>query len=259
MPDTPQSATGQAALLTGRNVSRDVGQHYGPKPNQAVAEILRQDNVFMRLRALGRPAALLNAYPAGYFQSITSGRRLYSAIPMGVTSAGFALMTAEDLAAGRALSADFTGAGWAAQPNFPKAPVYTPDEAGRQLAALSQAYDLSWFDYWASDYAGHHQDAPAAIGLLESLDGVLGGLVGAWAGRDDLIVLTSDHGNMEDLGVRGHTLNPVPGLLIGPEPLRRRFARQLHDLTDFAPAVLDIILGSGLEPDSSSPTKLDMP
>jgi 2,3-bisphosphoglycerate-independent phosphoglycerate mutase len=258
-PDTPQSATGQACLLTGRNVPQEVGQHYGPKPNEPVAKILRQDNIFKKLSAAGRPAALLNAYPPGYFQAIASGRRLYSAIPLAVTAAGIALMTAEDLQAGRALSADFTGAGWAAQASFPPAPVYTPHDAGVKLAELSLRYDLGWFDYWASDYAGHHQDEPAAIGLLESFDGVLGGLVGAWADRHDLIVLTSDHGNLENLSARGHTLNPVPGLLIGPEALRRRFAGQLHDLTDFAPAVLDIILGSNLESETSSPNQQDVP
>lgn len=243
VPNTPQSASGQASLLTGRNVPQSIGGHYGPKPNPAVAEVLRQDNLFMQVKGRGGTAALLNAYPPGYFQAIESGRRLYSAIPLAVTAAGVPLMTADDLVAGKALSADFTGDGWASQPNFPPAPVYSPEGAGRLMADLAASYDLSWFDYWASDYAGHHQDAEAAVRLMESFDGVLGGLVGAWGDRRDLIVLTSDHGNMEDLGARGHTLNPVPGLLIGPEDLRRRFSEGLADLTGFAPAVLDIIYG----------------
>ena len=33
MPLKPQSATGQATILTGRNVPQLVGEHYGPKPN----------------------------------------------------------------------------------------------------------------------------------------------------------------------------------------------------------------------------------
>ncbi len=241
VPKTPQSATGQASLLTGRNVPLEIGGHYGPKPNPAVADILRQDNLFMQVKGRGGTAALLNAYPPGYFQAIDSGRRLYSAIPLALTAAGFPLMTADDLQAGRALSADFTGDGWASQPSFPPAPVYSPEDSGRLMAGLAASRDLSWFDYWASDYAGHHQDAEAAVRLMESFDGVLAGLIDAWGDRRDLIVLTSDHGNMEDLSARGHTLNPVPGLLIGPEDLRRRFAEQLVDLTGFTPAVLDII------------------
>jgi hypothetical protein len=241
VPKTPQSASGQASLLTGRNVPDEIGGHYGPKPNPAIADILRQDNVFMQVKSRGGSAALLNAYPPGYFQAVDSGRRLYSAIPQALTAAGIPLMTSDDLQAGRALSADFTGAGWAAQPNFPPAPVYSAEDAGKLMAELAASYDLSWFDYWASDYAGHHQDAEAAVRLMESFDSVLAGLLEAWADRRDLIVLTSDHGNMEDLSARGHTLNPVPGLLIGPEDLRRRFADHLTDLTGFAPAILDII------------------
>ena len=44
VPGTPQSATGQATLLTGRNVPAEIGYHYGPKPNPAVAAYLRSSN-----------------------------------------------------------------------------------------------------------------------------------------------------------------------------------------------------------------------
>jgi bisphosphoglycerate-independent phosphoglycerate mutase (AlkP superfamily) len=79
--------------------------------------------------------------------------------------------------------------------------------------------------------------------MLESFDAVLGGMVDNWETREDLIVITSDHGNLEDLDQRGHTLNPVPALLIGPEELRCDFASGLEDLTDFAPAVVRTIFG----------------
>jgi 2,3-bisphosphoglycerate-independent phosphoglycerate mutase len=256
VPKTPQSASGQASLLTGRNVPSEIGGHYGPKPNQAIAGILRDDNLFMQVKARGGTAALLNAYPPTYFQGIDSGRRLYSAIPLAVTAAGIPLMTSDDLKAGGALSADFTGDGWASQPGFPAAPVYSPDQAGRLIAKLASGYDLSWFDYWASDYAGHHQDAGAAVRLMEAFDGVLAGLLEGWDMRSGLIVLTSDHGNMEDLSARGHTLNPVPALLVGPEGVRRRFARQLTDLTGFAPAILDLLFQNGRAlQESAAPSK----
>ncbi len=239
----PQSATGQAALLTGRNVPAEIGGHYGPKPNQAVAEVLRQGNLFMEVVRRGGKATLLNAYPPRYFEAIESGRRLYSSIPLAATLAGLDLKTAEDLQARRAISADFTGRGWVAQPGFPPAPVHTPQEAGALVARLSLDYDLTWFDFWPSDYVGHRRDMAQALALLENFDAVLAGLVEAWQGRQDLIVVTADHGNMEDLSQRGHTLNPVPALLIGPLDLRRDFARDLKDLTDFAPAVLRAIFG----------------
>lgn len=240
----PQSATGQAALLTGANVPLEIGRHYGPKPNEEVAAFLRRDNLFCRMAQANRSAALLNAYPPQYFEHIDSGHRLYSAIPMAVDAAGIDLMTAADLQAGRALSADFTGAGWSAQPGFPSAPIYSADEAGRRLAALAGQYDMSWFDYWASDYVGHKQALERAIGLMETFDAVLDGLLSATNDGPDLIVLTSDHGNMEDMSARGHTMNPVPALMIGPKALRESLITGLHDLTGVAPMIEKAVFGS---------------
>ncbi|MGC8781789.1 MAG: hypothetical protein ACP5UQ_13080 [Anaerolineae bacterium] len=241
VPGLPQSATGQATLLTGRNVPEEIGYHYGPKPNEAVADYLRNGNLFRALHEAGRRAALLNAYPPTYFEAIRSGRRLYSAIPLAVTSAGLPLKTAADLCAGRAISADFTGRGWRERLNRPDAPLLTPAQAGRRMAGLAAQYDFSFFEYWPSDYAGHHQDWDAARMLLAEFDEVLGGLLATWDDEDGLILITSDHGNLEDLSVRGHTTNPVPALVIGAAPARRAFCAGLHTLADVAPAILDML------------------
>jgi hypothetical protein len=237
----PQSATGQATILTGKNVPALIGSHYGPKPNPPIIEILEENNLFSEVKRRGGEAGLLNAYPPRYFESIYSRRRIYSAIPLAVRAAGLELMTAEDLQAARAMSADFTGAGWAAQPDFPPAPIYFPSEAGALLAKLSLDYNLAWFDFWPTDYAGHRGTLAQGVSLLETFDAVLNGLTEAWKDRQDLIVITSDHGNLEDLSLRGHTLNPVPALLIGPHTLRREFSKQVHDLSDIAPSVLKVI------------------
>jgi bisphosphoglycerate-independent phosphoglycerate mutase (AlkP superfamily) len=109
------------------------------------------------------------------------------------------------------------------------------------MAEVSGQYDFSWFDYWISDYAGHKRDMARAVELLEDFDKVLGGLAKAWESRPDLLVLTSDHGNLEDLNKRGHTNNPVPAMLLGPLETRRAFSTALNDLSDFAPAVLSTI------------------
>lgn len=233
----PQSATGQAALLTGINVPAHIGEHYGPKPNPPIATFLQNGTLFSRLTAAGRSAALLNAYPPRYFHGVDSGKRLYSAIPLSVTSAGLPLFTKDDLFAGRALSADFTAEGWTQMLGFRDAPVFTPRAAGEKLAALARSYDFSLFEYWASDYAGHKQDMPWAVRQLDMLDEVIGGLVDAWDDSDGLILVTSDHGNLENLSTRRHTDARVPGLLIGSPQARASFARDLHDLTGIAPAI----------------------
>jgi hypothetical protein len=236
----PQSATGQAVLLTGRNIPAELGYHYGPKPNPAIAQYLNGATLFSLLQQKGKRAALLNAYPPRYFQGIHSGKRLYSAIPLAVTRAGLPLFTHDDLYAGRALSADFTGQGWRAMPGFRDAPLFSPTQAGARLAHLARQYDFSLFEYWASDYAGHKQDMAWALEQLQTFDGVLSGLLQHWD-EEGLILITSDHGNMEDLSTRRHTTAPVPALLLGAQRWREAFSRSLKDLTDITPAILHLL------------------
>lgn len=251
----PQSATGQAVLLTGENVPQQIGRHYGPKPNPEVAAFLKQDNLFRQVVQRGGTARLLNAYPPQYFEAIRSGRRMYSSIPLAVDEAGLPLMTTAELKEGQAMSADFTGAGWMARGDFPEIPVYSGVEAGQQLARLSAQFDLAFFEYWASDYAGHKQAFEQAVEMMEAFDQVLTGLLERWQVQQDLILLTSDHGNMEDMDVRGHTLNPVPGLLIGPLALRQQLTAQLNDLTDIVPAIMTALYGSQWQDDPNTITE----
>lgn len=238
VPGLPQSATGQAALLTGKNVPQLVGEHYGPKPNKAVAAVVKEDNLFIQLTQRGYRATLLNAYPPRYFEGIQSGKRLLSAIPLAVSSAGIALKTNDDLMHGDGFSADFTGEAWRTQLGFREAPVTTNEGAGRRLAEVTQTYDLAFFEFWPSDYAGHHQDRAGAIDLLQRFDQVMAGLLATWNDDEGLILVTSDHGNMEDLSQRHHTNNPVPALVIGSQALRQRFCAGLETLADVTPAIL---------------------
>jgi hypothetical protein len=237
----PQSATGQAILLTGINIPAELGYHYGPKPNPEVASYLKDATLFSRFAREGKQATLLNAYPPRYFDGIDSGKRLYSSIPQAVVNAGLPLFRHEDLFAGRALSADFTGEGWRSMLGFSEAPVMDPAQAGRKLGALARNYDFSLFEYWASDYAGHKQQMDNAINLMETFDGILGGLVEDW--EEGLILVTSDHGNMEDLSTRRHTSADVPALVIGNKAAREEFTRDMKDLTDIAPAIWKTVMG----------------
>jgi 2,3-bisphosphoglycerate-independent phosphoglycerate mutase len=237
----PQSATGQATLVTGRNVPLEVGEHYGPKPNRAIAEVIRRGNIFSQLASGRKRAAQLNAYPPRYFEGIQDGKRLYSSIPLAVTSAGLTLFTHRDLFAGRALSADFTGEGWRTMLGYPETPVYAPFAAGQKLAEIAAGYDFSLFEYWASDYAGHQQDLKTALDLLETFDQVLGGLVSDWDDEQGLVLLTSDHGNLEDLSTRRHTFADVPALVIGSSEARSEFLDGLSSLADVTPAILRTI------------------
>ncbi len=232
----PQSATGQAVLLTGINIPAELGYHYGPKPNSHVAGCINDGNtIFSWLHEEGKSAALLNAFPPGYFSGIASGKRLYSSIPLAVTSAGFPLFTQDDFFAGQALSADFTGHGWRSMLQITEAPTMSAYEAGEKLAILASDYDFSMFEYWASDYAGHKQNMVWAVEQMETFDSVLEGLVESWHIDDNLILITSDHGNMEDLSTRRHTFAKVPGVVIGK--LHKPFAAELTSIAGIAPRI----------------------
>lgn len=243
----PQSASGQAALLTGRNAPAELGMHYGPKPNPPLAAMVANGSLFSETLKAGRCAAFHNAYPPGYFAAVDSGKRLHAAIALSAVSAGLTLHDLDDLRRGQAVAADFTALGLRERLELEDVPVISAYDAGRRLAALSLDCDFSLFEYWLSDYAGHSQDMDAALATLETFDAALGGLADGWDDDAGLVLITSDHGNLEDLSTRRHTLNPVPALLIGSKAARREFAAGLNTITDVYPAVLrSLRLGGSL-------------
>jgi hypothetical protein len=235
VPGRPQSATGQAAILTGRNVPKLVGEHYGPKPNRAVAEEVRANNLFKEVVSGGGRAALITPYPQGYFDGINSGRRLFSSVPLAATSAGLNLMTAEDLRAGRAISPGFTGQAWHDHLGYTDIPILTLREAGQKIAGIARGYDFSFFEHWPSDRSGHRGSLEEAVDHLQLIDEVLGGLIEAWDEENGLLIITSDHGNIEEKNHRQHSRNPVPTILYGKG--HARLADKVADLTGIATVV----------------------
>jgi len=244
----PQSATGQATIMTGVNVPHKIGYHYGPKPNPEVAEVIQGESVVTKLADSGLSAALLNAYPDRFIEAIDRGKRLRSSNQLAFEVAGVGMRGSEDFVYGRALSADFTGRGWIEElaesdafsvtwrSKLKKLPVLTPREAGHKVVELTNEVEFAFFDYWLTDYMGHRGTMDDACGILENLDGVLAGILEAWDDEEGLIIMTSDHGNIEDISERGHTRNKVPTLIVGKE--RQTFADGLVDLTGFTPALL---------------------
>ena len=231
----PQSATGQATILTGRNVSRLIGEHYGPKPNGAVSDVIREGTLFHEVVHAGGRAALITPYPEGYFAAIESGRRLLSAVPLAATSAGLPLMGADELRAGRAVSPDFTGDGWRNHLGYNDMPALSLRDAGRQIATIASQYDFSFFEHWPTDQTGHRGTLDEAVAHLETIDAVMGGLLEAWDEARGLLIITSDHGNLEEKGHRQHTRNPVPTILFGRD--HATYAAEIRDLTGIARVV----------------------
>lgn len=236
---SPQSATGQATILTGRNVPALFGQHFGPKPDKQIGAILEENNLFKEVVEASGKAALLTPYPPRFFEGIESGRRLLSAVPLAAVSAGISLMTDEDLRYGRAVSPDFTGEAWRNFLGYPDMPLYGRYEAGQQIAQLAQQYQFSFFEHWPTDHTGHRGSLEQAVAHLELIDEVIGGLFDCWDDQNGLIIITSDHGNLEAKNHRQHTRNPVPTILMGQG--HAHFAQQINDLTDIARVVRQVL------------------
>ena len=237
VPGRPQSASGQAALISGHNTPRFLGEHYGPRPNNALREWLRKDNLFLRIVGGGRRAALLEAYPPVFHASLTKGKRLPASLQFAALSAGLPLRDAADLRRGLALPGDFTGEGW--QRYFDSdQKIQTPQVAGQRLAQLALGYDFSLFCYWWTDVTGHRGDLASAVAQLELLDAVLAGVLTVWDTQQDLFILTSDHGNLEAMDHRKHTENDIPTLLVGAG--RGAFRSPLA-LYDIAPTIAHLL------------------
>ena len=227
----PQSASGQTTLLTGINAARQVGRHVHGFCTRALAGILDGASLFARVRRGGGRATFANAYTPEFFRG---ERRFLSVTTVAMKQAGLPFRDLDDLARGEAVFHDITNRDLRERGH--EIPVVHPEEAGRRLARLALSHDFTMYEHFQTDQAGHARDMDKAVLLLEQLDLLLDGVLGASDPDELLVVMTSDHGNVEDLTTRTHTRNPVPTMLWGTG--REAVAGEIRTLADIAPALL---------------------
>jgi 2,3-bisphosphoglycerate-independent phosphoglycerate mutase len=241
VPGRPQSATGQTAILTGENAPRLLGRHLLGFPNATLRALLRERSLFLALSRSGRRAVFANAYPVAYLRALgfpaegepefsVGKRRLRpAATTVAYAAGGGAFRTWGDARAGRGLTHDITGR--TARGRGADVPAREPAEAAEVFLEVSRGHDLALFEFFETDEAGHARSMERALDALGRVDAFLRRLA-ARLGPDDALVVASDHGNVEDLGSRNHTLSPVPVLGFG------RAAAEIgavRDLTHLAP------------------------
>jgi 2,3-bisphosphoglycerate-independent phosphoglycerate mutase len=111
------------------------------------------------------------------------------------------------------------------------------------LRGIEQRYDLIVANLANGDVIGHTQNRDAKIKCAELVDARLGQVVNAALAADYVILVTADHGNLEEMtnpdGTPhvAHTANLVPFILIDPRAQPRVDVRQ-GTLADVAPTVL---------------------
>jgi 2,3-bisphosphoglycerate-independent phosphoglycerate mutase len=234
----PQSGTGHVSLLAGVNGPRLHGRHQPNFPPVALRPLLAERSLFRRARAAGHGVAFANVFPPGYWQALAARRLRRSASVIAAEGAGLALRGLDELRAGRALSWDITGHGLLARGEALDLPPIVPEEAGARLAALAREHALVFFECSLPDLAGHGRLGPEGVSeALARVDGLIGGALAAGRPGDTLLV-TSDHGNVEDSSTRVHTLAPVPLLVAGPAA--PRFAA-VASIEQVAEAVLGVL------------------
>lgn len=231
----PQSATGQTTLLTGDNAALRMGRHYGPWPGPTLKRYLDRGSLFSEVGAAH--GCFANVYPPGYFAALRSGKQKVNVPVYAAQAAGWRLRDLEDYRRERALAADLTGRFF--YDHDPSLPLYRPERAGAILAGLARDHTLTFFDFWQSDSVGHRGSYDDALELVARLDAFLAGLLGA---RGDITLLvTSDHGNLEDKTHKRHTRNRVPLIVLGPGAAAFAEATRIEDV---APAIRRVLFGA---------------
>lgn len=113
-------------------------------------------------------------------------------------------------------------------------------------AITSNRYDLIVVNYANTDMVGHTGKMEAAVKALETVDAALGRVSAAVKEVNGILIITSDHGNVEEMGDHSHphtahTVNPVPFVIMGAGDV----ALNAGGLSDVAPTILTLL---GLTP-----------
>ncbi len=254
VPGIPMSATGQTTLFTGVNVPAIISEHRDSYPDKLMRKVIKENNIFSRLKRGRKKVAFLNAYPGkGHFFNSEHARiqadgdihlspvfRSYFKGPLSVTScmmlAGYMNpFDIDDILKERALYHDFSnisliqgGMGL---------PIFKPEKAAEVIYNTSRSYDMVLYEFFQTDMYGHGFDLDACISLVRRLNRLLKRLFSLLDKEKDTFLLTSDHGNLEDCDNPLHTLNPVPLVAwgAGSEALRRN----IKSLADVTPAIVN--------------------
>jgi len=242
VPGLPQSATGQTTLLTGVNAARHAGRHMVGVPGPTLRPLLERESLFRKLVRAGATATSANAYTR---QHLEARRPRLSASTQAIRAAGLPFRMWDDQGLrGSALFHDYTGE-WMERLGLP---VVRRDAAGAAdvLGRLLDEHDFVFYEYFLTDLVAHRGDRQGKLEQARRAEALVDAVLARIdRGRHDLIV-TSDHGNLEESHHPRHTLNPVPLLVWGPHAAS--LVREIRALTDVTPALVALAGGGAPTP-----------
>ncbi|MFO7951323.1 MAG: peptidase [Bacillota bacterium] len=236
----PQSATGQTALFTGINAAYYLGNHLRGFPNGPLRNIIAEHSIFRQLKKMGCQVAFINAYRPPFFDLLKHGLpgNRYSCSTLITYYGGLRFQGIEDIKSGKALYMDITNEvlqrlGFAVT-------MISPEKGAKRLIQISRDYDFCLFEYFLSDLAGHLGDRNEARRVISILDRFIGRVAELINQDEEMILISSDHGNLEDLSSRNHTYNEVPVLLVGDHNARNKF-NHINSLVDILPGIKEVL------------------
>jgi 2,3-bisphosphoglycerate-independent phosphoglycerate mutase len=236
VPGRPQSASGQTTILTGVNAPAEIGYHKQGFPNQALRDIIQAHSIFRQLTDAGiGPITFANAYSRHFF---VERPRWVSATTAAVEAAGLNFRTIDDVKAGAAVFMDYTNRFLIEKGE--DVAERTEAEAATVLASIVAQNRFTLYEYFITDKVGHAQDLALAKVVLASLAHFIRELLNRLDLETTTVILTSDHGNIEDLTSRNHTLHQVPTIIWGAQ--RERIAARIQTLADITPAIVSQLI-----------------
>ena len=231
----PQSASGQTTILTGINAPQILGHHKQGFPNEKLREIIAEHSIFKQLKDLKiEPNVFANAYTPQFF---TEKQRWKSATTCAVEAAAMQFRKLPDLFGRKALFHDFTNQ-ILIERGF-DIERFSPVEAAEILCEIAGEHRFTLYEHFITDKIGHDQNFDWAKAHLPPLAEFIRETLLRLDLEKTTFILTSDHGNIEDLSVRTHTLNDVPTIVWGAK--KEETARRIKDLSDITPAILQLL------------------
>lgn len=239
VPGLPQSATGQTAIFTGVNAPQLMTRHIPGFPGPALTGMIREHGIMRRLAEQGFAVTSANMYTPGYHELVTMKKRRYSVTTLVILEAGIALRSLPEMQQAQAVYQDLTNESLLPL-ELPGVTAITPAEAGRRLVTIAEQHHFTMFEYFQTDRYGHKQNWLTAELVTRQLDEFLLAVQDS-VSSDMVVMITSDHGNFEDLSVKTHTNHAVPTIIMGERC--QEAAAQVSDLTHITPVILSLLKG----------------
>jgi len=208
VPGLPQSATGHTTLYTGINAPKILGKHLTGFPNKKLRQILQKNSVFVQLKKNGFKSKFINAFRPIFFTT----PEIFANLHMSATTemnkyAGCSFSDFHDIRKKKALYHDYTN-----EENRNKGfdlPLFSADTAGNILIDESETHDLVLFEYFLTDFAGHAQNLTRSIDEIKKVENLIMAVLTQMSFDNTILIVVSDHGNIEDIRTKSHTTNPA--------------------------------------------------